>query len=175
MINQMILKNIDVAHKLTNEYAKKGKAIEYEDLRQICYLGLIKAAKTYKNGHYTAFSTYAYKVIKNEINMNLRKLHKKGNDISIYTKVSESNNNEVYLIDTFKSDVDIENEAVENDYKYLLRKAINTNLVGLEKEVLMLKLNGKKEVEISEKLGISQSYANRVAKKAITKLRCMFL
>lgn len=175
MINQMILDNLDIAHKITNEYFKKGNAFEYEDLRQICYLGLIKAARTYEVGHYTTFSTYAYKVIKNEIYMSLRKWQKKGIDISIYTKTSEKDGEETYLIDVFTSDTDIENEAIENDYKNSLRKAINTNLKGLEKEVLTLKIKGKKEVEIAEILNISQSYANRVAKKAINRLRYMFL
>lgn len=176
MINQMVIDNLDIAHKIANQYFKKGNAFEYEDLRQICYLGLVKAARTYEVGHYTAFSTYAYKVIQNEIYMNLRKFRRKEEkDISIYTKTSEKNGEETYLIDVFTSDTDIENEAIENDYKNSLRKAINTNLKGLEKDVLSLKIDGKKEVEIAEKLNISQSYANRVAKKAITKLRDMFL
>lgn len=175
MINQMVIDNLDIAHKITNEYFKKGNAFEYEDLRQICYLGLVKAAKTYEEGHYTSFSTYAYKVIKNEIYMNLRKFRKKENDISIYTKTAEKDGEETYLIDVFQSDTDIENEVIENDYKNSLRKAINRTLKGLEKEVLTLKIKGKKEVEIAEKLNISQSYANRVAKKAITRLRYTFL
>ena len=175
MTNQMVIDNLDIAHKLTNEYAKKGKAIEYEDLRQICYLGLVKAAKSYEEGHYTAFSTYAYKVIRNEINMNLRKWQKKEKDISIYTKTSERDGEETYLIDTFQSDTDIENEVIENDYKNSLRNAINTSLKGLEKEVLTLKINGKKEVEIAEILGISQPHVSRTYKKAITNLRYTFL
>lgn len=175
MINQMIIENMGIAHRIANDYIKKGNAFEYEDLRQICYLGLVKAVKTYEEGHHTTFSTYAYKVIQNEIYMNLRKWKKKGNDVSIYTKTSERDGDETYLIDVFTSDTDIENESIENDYKNSLRKAINTNLKGLEKEVLILKINGKKEVEIAEKLGISQSYANRFSKSGISKLRDLFL
>lgn len=175
MINQMIIDNLDIAHKITNDYIKKGNAFEYEDLRQICYLGLVKAVKTFEEGHHTAFSTYAYKVIKNEIYMNLRKWQKKGNDVSIYTKTSERDGEETYLIDTFASDTDIEDEIIDKDYKKLLRKAINTKLKGLEKEVLTLKINGKKEVEIAEILGISQPHVSRTYKKAITNLRYTFL
>ena len=175
MINQMIIENMGIAHRIANDYIKKGNAFEYEDLRQICYLGLVKAAKTYENGHYTAFTTYAYKVIQNEIYMNLRKWKKKGNDVSIYTQIAEKDGDETYLIDVFTSDTDIEDEVIDKDYKQLLKKAINTKLKGLEKDVLNLKVAGKKEQEIAERLGISQSYANRVAKRAVNKLKDMFL
>lgn len=175
MINQMIIDNLDIAHKITNDYIKKGNAFEYEDLRQICYLGLIKAVKTYEEGYHTAFTTYAYKVIQNEIYMNLRKWKKKENDVSIYTRTSERDGDETYLIDVFKDDTDIEDEIIDKDYKKLLKKAINTKLKGLEKDVLNLKVAGKKETEIAERLGISQSYANRVAKRAVNKLKDMFL
>lgn len=155
---------------------KKGNAFEYEDLRQICYLGLIKAARTYEEGHYTSFSTYAYKVIQNEIYMNLRKFRrKKEKDISIYTKTSENDGEETYLIDVFTSDTDIEKQVIENDYINLLKNAINTNLKGLEKEVLALKIKGKKEIEIAEMLNISQPHVSRTIKKAINRLRYMFL
>lgn len=174
MINQMIIDNLDIAHKITNDYIKKGNAFEYEDLRQICYLGLVKAVKTYEERHHAAFSTYAYKVIRNEIYMNLRKWQKKGNDVSIYTKTSERNGEETYLIDVFTSDTNIEEEVMDKDYKQLLRKAINTKLKGLEKDVLNLKIAGKKEQEIAEKLNISQSYANRLSKSGISKIKDLF-
>lgn len=174
MINQMIIENMGIAHRIANDYIKKGNAFEYEDLRQICYLGLVKAVKTYEEGHHTAFSTYAYKVIQNEIYINLRKWQKKGNDVSIYTKTSEKDGEETYLIDVFTSDTDIEEEIIDKDYKQLLRKAINTKLKGLERDVLNLKIAGKKETEIAKRLGISQSYANRLSKSGVSKIKDLF-
>lgn len=44
-----------------------GSMFDYDDLFQIGCLGLCKAAQTDKPGHTVAFSTYAYRLIRNEI------------------------------------------------------------------------------------------------------------
>ena len=49
MNDDLIIENMDLAHKYANDYFKKNKLIDYEDLRQICYLGLVKAARTFDN------------------------------------------------------------------------------------------------------------------------------
>lgn len=66
-------KNIKIAYKITQHYRFCG--IEYEDLKQICLYGLWKAVLTYKEDK-NAFTTYAYRVIQNEVNQYLRKNRK---------------------------------------------------------------------------------------------------
>ena len=67
-INKLIEDNINIAYELTHKYYEmtKGK-LTFDELNSICNYGLVKAANTYNQNKGFAFSTYAYKVISNEI------------------------------------------------------------------------------------------------------------
>ena len=53
-----------------------------DDLFQIGCLGLCKAAKTDKPGHTVAFSTYAYRLIRNEIYSELERATRRGREVA---------------------------------------------------------------------------------------------
>ena len=55
-----------------------GSMFDYDDLFQIGCLGLCKAAQTDKPGHTVAFSTYAYRLIRNEIYTELERATRRG-------------------------------------------------------------------------------------------------
>lgn len=62
--------NIGLVHFVIKKLGfsrRKFRNLEYEDLFQSGCIGLCKAAETYDPGYGTAFSTYAYVVIRNEI------------------------------------------------------------------------------------------------------------
>ena len=54
----------------------------YDDLFQIGCLGLCKAAQTDKPGHTVAFSTYAYRLIRNEIYTELERATRRGREVA---------------------------------------------------------------------------------------------
>lgn len=144
--------------------------IEDDDLKQMCYLGLVKAARTYKEDRNIAFSTYAYVVIKNEISMELRRTKKKSKDISMETPTSEDE--KLSVGDLIPAETDIEELVIYNDYgqldKYL--ECLNDK----EKEIMLLVAEGNTQQQISQKIGISQSYVSRLKLKAIQKIRRRF-
>ena len=59
-----------------------GSMFDYDDLFQIGCLGLCKAAQTDKPGHTVAFSTYAYRLIRNEIYSELERATRRGREVA---------------------------------------------------------------------------------------------
>ena len=59
-----------------------GIMFDYDDLFQIGCLGLCKAAQTDKPGHTVAFSTYAYRLIRNEIYTELERATRRGRAVA---------------------------------------------------------------------------------------------
>lgn len=60
----------------------KGCIYDYDDLFQIGCEGLIKAAQTDRPGHACAFSTYAYRLIRNEIYTQLEYATRRGREVA---------------------------------------------------------------------------------------------
>lgn len=60
-----------------------GSMFGYDDLFQIGCLGLCKAAQTDKPGHTVAFSTYAYRLIRNEIYTELERATRRGREVPL--------------------------------------------------------------------------------------------
>lgn len=60
----------------------KGCIYDYNDLFQIGCEGLIKAAQTDRPGHSCAFSTYAYRLIRNEIYTQLEYATRRGREVA---------------------------------------------------------------------------------------------
>ncbi len=60
----------------------KGCIYDYDDLFQIGCIGLCKAAQTDRPGHKSAFSTYAYRLIRNEIYTQLEYATRRGRELA---------------------------------------------------------------------------------------------
>ena len=89
---------------------------------------------------------------------------------SIYKSVYQSDGNEIYLIDQLMGD--------QNEKEYLLNQVLVSRLLdelqGTEKELILLRyFQGKTQVEIARRLGISQVQVSRLEKKILQKMRLM--
>ena len=87
---------------------------------------------------------------------------------SIYKSVYQSDGNEIYLIDQLMGD--------QNEKEYLLNQMLVSQLLdelqGTEKELILLRyFQGKTQVEIARRLGISQVQVSRLEKKILQKMR----
>ena len=87
---------------------------------------------------------------------------------SIYKSVYQSDGNEIYLIDQLMGD--------QNEKEYLLNQTLVSQLLdelqGTEKELILLRyFQGKTQVEIARRLGISQVQVSRLEKKILQKMR----
>ena len=93
------------------------------------------------------------------------------NDVIFYS----SSDGDILLEDTISSDEDISKEF--SDYEYILHiKKIIEQLPKYEKEMIKLYfgLDNKEsmsQVDIAKKYNISQSYASRIIKKTLKKIK----
>jgi RNA polymerase sigma-B factor len=65
LLDQVILLNAPVARSIASRYRRKG--VDEDDLEQVAYLGLVKAANGYRPDASTAFLSYAVPTIRGEL------------------------------------------------------------------------------------------------------------
>lgn len=68
--NRLVLEHLDLAEALAARFAARGR--EREDLTQVAYLGLIKAARGFDDTRGASFTAYAAPTIKGELKRYLR-------------------------------------------------------------------------------------------------------
>lgn len=166
--------NKKLAYWFATRWHYKMPYEEFEDVAQLCFVGLIKAAKTFDDSK-SKFATYASTCMRNELLMHMKK-HAKFNINSI--PASSYN---------FSNIQNNDNDAGSNEYDYLFPFYENF-MKNINKEYLMSiveKLPKKQrfvihvyyiddirdQVFIGRMLGVSQSYVCRLMKKAIKNLR----
>lgn len=170
-INNLIINNQNLAYSLLNKYYKKSNhLIDYEDLKSIALLGLVKAANTFNINKNVKFSSYAYIVIENEILLNLN------NEVKL-TKVESLDKNikdKVTFLDLLGS-----NDFIEDTY--ILKEQINYLYCFIDdikedniKNILLLTIDGLNQQEIANKLNISQSLVSQLYHKGLNILRNRF-
>lgn len=169
-INSLITENIKLAYIVLNKYAPKVKnLIDYEELKSICLLGLTKAANTFNPDKGFAFSTYACKVISNDVLMELRSVNKLRKTISIETSTTDN----LTILDMLYSDENIENDFLLSNTVDKLRFFIK-NLPKREQKIINYTIDGLTQVQIAKALGISQTQVSRLYNKALNTLRFDF-
>lgn len=162
---EMFNKNIKLAFKIANKY-RINYACEYDDIKQIALIGLWKSVLTFDKVR--TFSSYAYAVITNEINLYLRTYVSKLYDHCIGTPLDENIGIKDY------------NDPIENlieacDESHIKKCIKSIYLRDLEKDVLRSILKGKSQNIIAKELGISQSYVSRIYIGIVNKIKSMYL
>lgn len=64
---QLIMRNYNIVHNIANKMVRRNPLLDYETIRQIGSIGLIRAADTYDFNKGAKFSTYAYIIIEGKI------------------------------------------------------------------------------------------------------------
>lgn len=167
--------NIKIAYKIANAY-KINYPNEFEDIKQIALIGLWKAICTYNQKY--KLSTYAYKVISNEINLYLRNAKKHFNLISLNTLIIGSDDNSIELQDILPSKESIDEDIInkiETDNLHLAIQNIYNNLTDRDKEVYKLLLQGKTQNDIAKIFKISQACVCRIQQRINIKIKNEYL
>lgn len=162
---EMFEKNIKIAYKIANRY-RINYLSEYEDIKQIALLALWKAVLTFNNTN--AFSTYAYVVISNEINKNLRKKKREKQEISIGTSITTDD--KLTIEDILQGEDNIEKLLEDMSFVDKIRYLNTIQFTDREKEVLILSKRGYKQQEIAERLHISQAQVSRIQRRLKDKI-----
>lgn len=156
--NKLITDNLRLVHYVIHKkYHSTG--IDHDDLVQTGMIGLIKAAEGYDVDKGHSFATYAIKCISNEIRMLLRYNRRRPREITIYTKIEDTEG--LTIADTLESGFSTEEECFAAlDIGFALN---NSN--DITKKVMILCADGLLQREIAERLGISRSYVNRIERR----------
>ena len=145
-----------------------GSIYDYDDLYQIGCIGLCKAAQSDKPGHTAAFSTYAYRLIRNEIYTQLEYATRRGRELA--TDPGE-------LPCAVLEDLELEQrEACAELLQRLDRaEASATGVTAKGFQAIRMLMEGYSNREIGEWFGVPANHVTaRVsrARKTLSKLDC---
>ena len=173
--DKLIEHNLRLVVFLAKKY--ENTKVDLEDLVSIGTIGLIKGIKTYSMDKNIKLATYASRCIDNEILMYLRKNKKIKTEVSFDESLSfDMDGNELHLEDILGTDPDIVTRGLEENLnKRIVIDEIN-KLPPRDREIIVLRyglLNGQEmtQKDVTELLGISQSYISRIEKKVIRRIK----
>ena len=168
---QMVLDNEKLIHFILNKHFTIRRE-EYEDFFSMGRIALINAVKNFDESK-SKFSTYATKVIINEINTYFRKNDRKGRNVIILSLDEEmSNENSLTLRDKIADHrVDIEEEIARKEF---FERGVNLilNFFKSDRRTCMLYyLAGYTQENIAKILQKSQPQIGKTSRTAIKELR----
>lgn len=162
---KLVEENINLAYFVAHRF--KNTSLEFDDVKAIACLGLVKAAIAFQPDRGLVFNTLAVKVMTNEILMQLRR-EKKHNCVTASLDMAIVPGEEITLAETISD--------TKNDYETLLfwmnveqdRKLFSEK----EKCILQLKMVNPdiRQNDIAVLCGYTQSYVSRVLKGIKDKL-----
>jgi len=141
--------NLEIAYHVANKFTPTVM-VDEEDLKQVALWGLYKATKNFKKEEGYAFSTFAYRVIRNEIIKELRKWQ----------------NKEAASLDEMEIEVRDTNQG-EN----VVMEQIKEILDDMEMQIILLTLEGYNQRQIGKQVGKSQRVVSKVFIRAKEKIR----
>ena len=131
--NKEVFDNIFIQEeRQIKDIIKTFHHMEYEDLYQVACIGLLKAINSYDTSKNIKFNSYMYNVVKNEILMTLRNNNTMKNSNMEEVSTEAQTTDDLTVMDTLKSDVNIEDEyLVKEEYRelYKLLNSLNIEMV----------------------------------------------
>ena len=173
--NVLIERNL----RLVSHIMKKYYAItsDQEDLISIGTSGLIKGITTFDATKGARLATYAARCVENEILMHFRAQKKSAQDVSLSDFIDAGNDGSALsLMEVISDDQDLLEQVSTRETVRKLRLVIDRELTPQERTVIVCRfgLDGNapmRQHEVAAKCGISRSYASRIEKRALQKLR----
>ena len=165
--NAMVLDNLRLAYWAAHRY--HGCGINYDDLKGIALLGLVKAAEGYDSQKGAGFSPYAARVISNEILMALRREQKYQGTISLDAEVSVSEKGDKASLADM---ISCEERGFARVEAALIFSGVADELS--EKEMAAVRLvicRDMKQSDAGRLLRVSQSMVSRRVKSGLRKMR----
>lgn len=173
--NILIERNLRlVSHVMKKYYAQTS---DQEDLISIGTIGLIKGISTFDPSKGARLATYAARCVENEILMYFRSQKKSAQDVSLSDYIETgSDGASLSLIDVISDDRDLLEEVSLRESVRKLYVAIDRELTPQERTVIISRygLDGnppQRQHAVAKHCGISRSYASRIEKRALQKLR----
>lgn len=160
--NKFIVENLRLAYYAAEKYRKSS--FPYDDVLGACFLGLVKAAETFDKEK-SSFTTYAMKVMVNEVRLFIRGENKKSG--YSFQSIDAQLDNGVIVADAIPD----KRDYFENVLAWDSFDAWIQSLDGKERDVVTLSASGLTQLQIAKEIGISQSYVSRILRAAKGKLK----
>ncbi len=155
--------------------------IEEEDLRQMASEAILKTYVGYDPSKHVKLSTYAYRAIRNEVNMYIRAASAKKRSASIvpYGQTESEDGTTIAGAENLDtSDVDwlhvpqlsVESEIERREACAFIRKIVSRKLTEQEQEIFEMMVAGMTQVAIGEELNCSQAKVSNTQKIIRAKL-----
>lgn len=162
------------ATKYPSEMALITSKIDSDDLVELAFVAICKAAQTYKPGS-GKFSTWFTKIAKREVLQEIRRNNRNNRKVLTFStsydaEVSEDVGSSV--LNLLPSDEpDLLDRVISNDLRFDMRRLINTAMTKTQLETFkMWHFGGKTQREISEQVGIGQSRVSRRITRGTARL-----
>lgn len=173
--NKIIEHNIRLVFMAVNRF----KLVPYEkkELMAVGLEGLVKSVNTFDINKGFKFSTYASRVINNEILLFMRKNKKHNYNMELeQTLTTDHDGNELELLETLSDQNSDFVSDYENKEVYAIIREFVGNLPDKERQVIMMYygfIDDKtySQKEIAEVLKMTQSGVSRIRIKAVRKLK----
>jgi RNA polymerase sigma factor (sigma-70 family) len=160
---ETVEQHMNLAHYVAHKF-KYYKGIEYEDIAQIAMVGLCKAVAMFDQSRGVKFATFAVPVMLHEILMYSRK--KRHYTYSLDAEFTNAKGETRRLCDTIPFNQDFDGIMSSRD----VMAAINS-LHKRQKQIVMLKCEGKTQRDIAARLDLSQTTVSRVLVTAENDIR----
>ena len=174
--NVLIVRNLRLVSHIMKKYYSATS--DQEDLISIGTIGLIKGITTFDASKGARLATYAARCVENEILMHFRAQKKSAQDVSLSDYIEPGNDGAALsLMDVISDDMDLLEQVSSREAVGRLRAAIAEVLTPQERTVIIGRygLDGRaplRQHAVAQQLKISRSYASRIEKRALQKLRC---
>lgn len=184
----VVTDNIRLAHYIAEKYRATVKNLNYidmDDMTDAAFLGLVKAASSFKPKLGFKFATYAVQIMHNECRMQLRSNKRLGNLIQVSLDVEvrgDADSEEIHLSDIIPDphkafdELPIFTKALAADLNAAFYASIQS-LNGETQEMLLywwtegvLKSNYIRQEDLAAKFNTSQSWVSRVLRKIRKRL-----
>ncbi|WP_312060407.1 sigma-70 family RNA polymerase sigma factor [Anaerotignum sp.] len=153
--------NMDLAYFILRRYFPWYK--NDEDSKQICLIGLWNACRKYDSSKGYAFSTFAARVIMNQMRRFLRD-ERKRNKIEYVDNIAYFEGEQFNIIETIPDKYEGE---VSLGFCF---KELSEKLSEREKQVLQMKIKGYNQTKIGNRLNLSQVTISRCLKSIVSKV-----
>lgn len=159
-MDTLVTDNTGLAGYVAKRFLSTG--IDYDELCSAAYLGLVKAARSFKAEKGT-FATYAVRVMQNEILMFLRQNRKHSQCVSYDTLMSqEDDENNTFLCLFGREDPELERAENIGLYDFLTEDLSDREKLVVDQVII----GGILQSDVGRRLSVSQSYVSRIEKKS---------
>ena len=167
-LNNLIISFEPLIKNIVTSKSKNVLGFDMEDAMQEGRVGFLKAINSFDKTRNAKFSTFAKKVVENEILSYIRNVTSKTNSLNIYGVSLDEN-----MEDTSFQAIDEkspETKILEEEQLNKLLSDIKENLSDLENTILNLKLDGFSYAEIASYVNKTQKSIDNAMSRIKTKL-----